>query len=232
MISSWIFGSQDEGANESSTPPPAPQPVLDPEEVRKRRLNNAQLTASSSTRTGPVLDVSPDIIGSAASTSVNSTNNDSNDTGVHSSPKRVSAKLEPNSTTPQDKKKTRPQSSPINTDQSMTSSPTPAGAKADRYSRTLNLVLEFIFQITVRKESGRANIKFMDTEGDSDFLNVDNLEYLLPMRLMEVVQEGVSGPQQGSPCYLIRAYKRLLEKENQALKGDPLLKDLQRYPLY
>jgi len=216
-VTSWMFGdgkhddSNDDNSNSSqdvNTPPPTPMPALDAEEIRRRRLNNAQLT----TFTKPSASESP------PATEI-----------IHSSPKRANVQLQPNNTTPQEKKKTRPPSSPALSDQTNTPSPTPSsqGAKADRYSRTLNLALEFIFQITVRKESARPNIIFMDTEGDSDFLNVDNLEYLLPMRLVEVVQEGVSGPQQGAPCYLIRAYKRLLEKENQTLKEDPMLKDLQ-----
>jgi hypothetical protein len=214
-VSSWIFGVRDQEENtpatdssESVKPPAEDEVRLDPEEVRRRRLNN--------------MDTS---IKLPLDTSSNS---------ILSSPKRANTTIEH---TPQDKKKTRPPGSPLHVNDppsSTSSSPalrtTPSGgAKLDRYARTLNLTLEYIFQITVRFDNARANIKFMDTEGDSDFLNVDNLEYLLPMRLMEVVQEGATGTQQGATCYLIRTYKRLLEKESQALSEDPALKDLQRY---
>lgn len=216
-VSSWIFGngSQDESSSNNSPQnepaPPQPQPALDPEEVRRRRLNHAQLTATTTPK--PSVEVSNTV-----------------KDNITSPPKRANIKLEPNNTTPQNSKKTRPPSSP-NTRIELNDPPSAAtsgAAKADRYSRTLNLVFEFIFQITVRQESARGNIKFVDTEGDSDFLNVDNLEYLLPMRLMEVVQEGVAGAQQGAACYLIRAHKRLLEKEGQTLQEDPLHDDLQR----
>jgi hypothetical protein len=212
-IGSWIFGenNQDGNApnNTSEAPPPPSSETLNAEEVRRRRLNNTQLTATSA----PHISTEDDI-----------------KVALSLSPKRANIKLEPNNTTPQNNKKTKPPSSPTPSAELITPSPntTPSGAKQDRYARTLNLALEFIFQITVRPDNARGNIKFMDTEGDSDFLNVDNLEYLLPMRLMEVVQEGVAGPQQGAPCYLIRAYRRLMEKEYQTLKEDAMHKDLQR----
>lgn len=217
-VGSWIFGENNPDENSTNdtaetTPTPTPTPpteVLNAEEVRRRRLNNTQLTAST-----PKVTVE-----------------DNNISVSSPSPKRPQATIE-QTTTPQDKKKTKPPNSPlpVATGQTETSIPspktTPSGAKLDRYARTLNLALEFIFQITVRQDNARANIQFVDTEGDSDFLTVDNLEYLLPMRLMEIVQEGSTGPQQGTPCYLIRCYKRLLEKESQTLEKDPMLKDLQ-----
>lgn len=218
-VGSWIFGENkpDENATDDtsesaptpSTPTPTPPTeVLNAEELRRRRLNNTQLTATT-----PKVTVEDN----ASTLAVSSP-----------SPKRSQATIEQN-TTPQDKKKTKPLNSPLATGQAEAPSPksTPSGAKLDRYARTLNLALEFIFQITVRQDNARANIQFVDTEGDSDFLTADNLEYLLPMRLMEIVQEGPTGPQQGTPCYLIRCYKRLLEKEGQALERDPMLKDFQ-----
>jgi hypothetical protein len=223
MIGSWIFGEAKEDDNKqegesnagdtSESAPAPPSQTLTAEELRKRRLNNSQLMSTTT-----------------KATQEDTSNTAGSDTTASTSPKRANITIEHNNTTPQDKKKTKPPSSPLTTDSMTLSSPKTStlGAKLDRHARTLNLALEFIFQITVRPDNARANIKFVDTEGESDFLNVDNLEYLLPMRLMEVVQEGVMGPQQGSPCYLIRTYKRLVEKESQLLKEDPMLKDLQR----
>ena len=213
-VSSWIFGgNQDESAsgsqqNTESTAPSSE--TLTTEEIRRRRLNKTQVTATSTEKVS-----NEEIVPSP---------------GVQTSPSKRPKSNTPEEapSTPQEKKKTKSSSDSVVSSEIMNNSPktTPSSAKLDRYARALNRVLEYVFQFTVRPDSARDNIKLVD--GDCDFLNLDNLDFLLPMRLMEIVQEGPTGPQQGTPCYLIRAYKRLVEKESQFLQDDPMAKDLQR----
>ena len=213
-IRSWVFGDdegekddrkeddlvQEDGKEEAQKMTP-----LDPEEIRRRRLKNAQLMSSSSPSPPP------------------------KPSAEASTPKRPKVAGGGHNSSIDKNEKNKAQALSVKSVDSGESSNTPTKVRMDRYTRTLNLALEYIFQITIRRDNVKTNIKYMENDDEGEFLNTTNLDLYLPMRLMEIVQDDSTEHELSAVSYLLKCYKRVIEKEGLSTANEPIVKDYAMY---
>eukprot|EP01041_Mallomonas_annulata_P010387 gene10387-21664_t len=196
-MSGWFFGKVENTEGAPASLPAEKEPKLDADEIRRRRLANLQL-------------------GSQAGVDKDSEQQQLKRERVEPQPSKPAAKTESmfegrkndlSSPEPTLKKPAAaPKDSPNQSEMSSPKRPT----TSDINSRTLNLMLEQIFLMSLRKDTEN-DIKYMGHVGGTDgLLNASNISELICTRLISDIESG------GAVGYLGACYKRLHQKESTA----------------